>query len=512
MGVDCDFFGVLQEIRLLDSWKHLWQTSLAHSYFPANEMTVENNFGSFYRPILQYSHAIENYFLQDWWYGYTLVAIAFFGMTTGILAVIFTYAFPLFDALLLASLCAVHPALSPSLLSVTVLLSSAYFFIALSTLFYIFFYQHRKLTFLFGSLFFLFLALLSYDLLMIAPILLLLYLYFFNQKYILDVIPYFFINGICIGLRIFFMGTPPQKNLHDLSILIKQVLDNIIQVLRPFWGLEWTSTLIALCLTLLFTFLILMHWIQHKKDRQTIIWLLCSFIIGSWGIIVGYAQSRYFCLGLPFFAMLLYLLLDRSVSKKIVRGILILLIIAWGTRTFLNQANREKYIYARDIALHQLLNEYPSKQYFILTIPYFCKNEHFLLGTGIMQGLQLYSKDNTLKVYNIFNKIALYLEDFPSKGTLIINNSEHGYEIISTDPKNIWFTVLPGVEKYETSMGTVIIQKRKTSWQATELVVEFNDTYLQKNWINNTTFMYFDPHTWKFLPLQKDHLLKKGTR
>jgi magnesium-transporting ATPase (P-type) len=125
MGVDSDFFGVLQDVRLTTSWHSFWQGCLAQTYYSLNEIRAGTHFLSFYRPIAQHLHLIESYFFGNWWYGYTLGAITFFGMTAGILGVIFSYFYAPLDAIILALLWATHPALSPSLLSVTVLLSSA---------------------------------------------------------------------------------------------------------------------------------------------------------------------------------------------------------------------------------------------------------------------------------------------------------------------------------------------------------------------------------------------------
>ncbi len=512
MGIDSDFFGVLQDIRLTKSWHTFWKSGIATTYYPLNEVQNDTTFFTFYRPLVQHLHALESYLFGDWWFGYNLGAIFFFSMTAGLLGLIFSYFYTTYNAIILAFLWATHPALSPSLLSVTVLLSAAYFFIALSALCYIWFFKNKGFYFYLGSLICYAAGALSYDLLIIAPMPLFFFLLFFYRARLQEIIPYFCVTSLCIGLRVYMMGgLSHTKNSFSLISFLKMSVDNLIQTLRPFWGLQQSSTMITLMITSIFSCWIVFNFIQNKKDRLFITWLLFSFGIGSWGIIIGNSSSRYCTLGLPFFVLLLYWLMHQSFSKKTATCFLLFLISIGGIRTYNNFSMREQYTHARDTAMYELLNTYPSEQYLFLTAPHFCNHEIFLLSSGLMQGLQLFSNNDNLHVYHLIDTPLCTME-YPSQGTIKTTTIKNGYRLTATDPKKIWFMTPHHAQNIQSSMGTILINERTSSWQANDISIILDKKYRTKEWLQETRIFSWDPHTWKFIPLQKDHLLKKGKR
>lgn len=505
MGLDSDFFGVLWDVRATDSWISFWKSSLAQTYYPVNEQQQATTFLSFYRPIVQHLHALENYFFENWWLGYFFVAMGFFSCIAGILFLLFSYAYPLVDAVLMALLWAVHPALSPSLLSVTVLLTSAYFFIALSAFLYAQFYLRRSKLALWGSCLAYLCAALSYDLLMIAPALVVLFVFFCARDAWRSIIP-FAITGIgYLVLRVSAMGAFPSSSQGLLTLSLHGVIDNIVQTTKPFWGIQNAPTWVALVIVFFFVSLCLYHAWRYPSHRWTMLWLILSFGVGSWGIIIGNSSSRYFCMGLPFFVMLVHMILRGIFSVNLTRIILAVFVLMGGARTYLNHYYREIYTSERDTALQQLVADYPTKNYFVLSALHFCNNEIFLLSSGVMQGIQLVGNRPDARVYHLI-QIPLCTKTFPSQGKIEVTAVPQGYRIRSTQPEDLWFMVSHGVERMKISMGELIFHKKHSSWQATDVEIILNPEYCTKAWLDETTVVIWNPQIWRFEKVQTDHL------
>ncbi|MBL4588261.1 hypothetical protein JKY79_02870 [Candidatus Babeliales bacterium] len=517
MGFDCDFFGVLQDARLAPSWHHYWQNHVGGSSAPYNEMDLSTSFGSLFRPLWQHMHLLEWYLFGRWFYGYTLMAALFYAASAGILAVIFSYFYTAYQSIILGLLWATHPSLTPSLLSQTVLISTACFITFLSAFCYILYFLQNKKIYYILSLVFYFWATLSYDLYIIAPIPLFLFLFLFYRPRLYEIIPFFATTGLCLFLRFILLGPLKSSAPEALSTLFKNSLNfvqtrtipNIIQGLRPFWGLQESTTLIALILTLLFSAWIVWYFFKISKDRLFILWLLLSFSASSWGIFIGNPSTRYFALGIPFFVLLLHHLAHITFSKKVAEYFLLFVLFMGGARAFHNLSIRQEITDARDAAMHEVVAEYPSDQYLFFIVPYSCKNQNFLISSGLQQGLQLFSKNDDLRVYHVIDYL-FFTTELPSQGTILSEPIPGGYRFKVTENETAWFEVPPDVSRVEGSMGEVFINNRMKPWQSDDISVLLKPEFLKKEWLEKTLMFAWDPHTWKFVLLDTEHLMQSS--
>jgi hypothetical protein len=382
----------------------------------------------------------------------------------------------------------------------------SYLFVALSALMYAKFYTRHSSGAYAASIFFYICALLSYEVTMVAPVLLALFVLFFAHTRWRDVVPFVGINIAYFGLRFLVMGIPSASGAGvSMSSFITKILDNCMQAIKPFWGLQDAPTGVAIAVTLLFGLLCLQHCVRFPQQRWQMLWLVLSFGAGSWGIFLGNSSSRYFCMGLPFFVILVYLIIQGLMSVNKSRFVLAMLVIAGGARTIYNQTRREAYTAERDKAIQQLVADYPTKNYFVLSAPHFCNNEIFLLSSGVMQGIQLVGNRPDARVYHLI-QIPLCTKTFPSQGTIEVTAMPHGYRVCSTNPKDLWFMVLHGVDHMKISMGELVFHKKTSSWQATDVEIILNPEYRTKAWLEETTVVMWDPQAWRFDKVQTEHL------
>lgn len=517
MGFDCDFFGVLQDARLAPSWHHYWQNHVGGSSAPFNEMDMSTSFGSLFRPLWQHMHLLEWHLFGRWFYGYTLGAMFFYAASAGILAVIFSYFYTAYEASVLGLLWATHPSLTPSLLSQTVLISTACFITFLSAFFYLLYFLENKKGFYVLSLIFYFWATLSYDLYIIAPVPLFLFLFIFYRSRLYEIIPFFATTGLCLGLRFFLLGPLKSSTPAAIGTLLNNILHfvktrtmpNIIQGLRPFWGLQESTTLIALMVTLVFSAWVVWYFLKVSKDRLFIVWLFLSFSASSWGIFIGNPSTRYFALGIPFFVVLLHHLAHITFSKKIAEYFLLFVLFMGGVRAFHNLSIRQEITDARDAAMYEVVDKYPSEQYLFFIVPYSCKNQNFLLSSGLQQGLQLFSKKDDLKVYHVIDYL-FFATELPSQGTIVSEAIPGGYRFKVTESDTAWFEIPPDVSNVQGSMGEVLINHRIKPWQSDDISVLLKPEFLQKEWLEKTSMFAWDPHKWQFILLNKEHLIRNS--
>ncbi|MBL4588260.1 hypothetical protein JKY79_02865 [Candidatus Babeliales bacterium] len=505
MGIDSHFFEVLYQLKTVDSWSAIWSTESIQSYYPLNEIISDSPYIYFYRPILQSLHALELHLFGNWWLGYIFCSLLFFALTAGVLAVVFSYFYSFLDAIILIALYVVHPALSPAFLSITALFSAAYFLLALSLLCFIWYSQKRESIFYILSLFLYLASILTYECLIIATPLLCLFWFLFNYLKWYEILPFFCLTGAWIGVRFLLIGTSHSLQF-SLSSYVQAASMNFMQMLKPFWGLGYSSPLVALSISMLFCVWVGYHYLHEKKDRRLILWLVLSFII-TMAVFLLSGSAIIFCLGLPFFVLLIHLLLSHVFSNRSAQYLLLCIILFSGLRTFENFVNREQFTNARDIALHEVLSHYPSKKYIFLIAPHECKHQTFLLSSGLEQALRFLSQDDDLMLY-YFQKVSLCTNSFPSEGMIEVYTIDEGYRLQVTDPKRIWFSVPHDIQKIEGALGSVFINHRISSCKATDISIFLKSEYRKKEFIDTVVIFSWDPSMWKFVPVEKEHLVK----
>lgn len=506
MGINAHFFEILNQVGADHSWSSFWTTESVQSHYPFHTIMGDASKSYFYRPVLQSLHGLELYLFGHWWLGYVFTSLLFFALTAGTVAVIFSYFYSFFNVFILTALYVVHPILSPSFYSITALFSAAYFFAALSFLSFIWYFQKRGFIFYLLSLFLYGISIFTYEFLLVAPFLSIIFWLLFHHIKWYEILPYFCFSGLWVGVRFFIIG---KSYPYELSLLsyIKMVCFNIMHRLKPFWGIQHSSILVAFVLSILFCFWVGYHYLSERKDRQFILWLLLSSVVATGGLISN-SSSTHFCLILPFFVLLLHLLVYHAVAYKYATCFLLIFILLNGFRTFEDFANREQFTNARDIALHELLIQHPLKQYIFLMIPHRCKYETFLFSPSIAQALRFLSQNNDLMIYN-FTDISLCTSSFPSDGAIETYTVDGGYRLQVTDPYRIWFSVPHNVEKIESSLGTIFINHRISSDRVTDISIFLKSEYCKKKFLDKTVVLSWDPSIWKFVSVEKEHLIKE---
>ena len=173
-------------------------------------------------------------------------------------------------------------------------------------------------------------------------------------------------------------------------------------------------------------------------------------------------------------------------------------------------SNREVYTYKRDLAFVEVAKKFGGKKdlrLIYLGTLHFYDNEIFLMQSGMTQASRIFLKDPRLLAYHV-SESKIYCKDVPV-GNFEIVPVLGGYRFISSDPENLFIMCPYYWEEggcIDFSMGRIIVNKKLSGWQATDVTFVFDDKWVNKSNIKNTVILTWDVVSWKFVELDKSHL------
>ncbi len=521
IGFDSDCFGLVFFSAQIKSFHDLVLylfKPIQSSYVALNELTTHapEGFLTYFRPFMTLAHYVCYQIFGFNPYAYHLVNVGLHALTTSCLVYLFADFLNYWIAFLLALVFAFHPALTPAYVGVTSHVVPGYLFWALMLIAYAKFLKTERIYWHFLAAFLFLLSLLCYEIIIIFPVILILFLLIFYDKNIVKKSYLFFITTLgYLATRYFLLGpaaTHEQKAL-VLSSLPHKIMFNWYQAVKPFWGLQNGSKLMTIAVTLFFSTAFLITFLQAAERRRRLFFYLVSFFLLAWPISLVTADGRYFYPAIPIFALMLYEVVlhgtNRLHKKYSAPTTLfcLLLFIAWGMvhdRQAL--ATRVFVTHQRDRAFQGLAAYYrtiPDLRIIMLGTLHCYNSDTLLMQQGMTQAARLFFKNPELEAYHV-SQAKIY-SDGCTNHSFLITPLANGFRFVSPVPEKLFF-MIPHSWQEETvipfSMGTIIVHKKAASWKASDISFIFDSSWLTSTDLVKTRFVTFDLKLWGFVEIQ----------
>gem|GEM_PF-3822341 len=534
MGFDSDCFGfVFFTSQLKGFWQHVKYLTLPIQFayeslnYDIATYNPENHGGflTYYRPIGTLCHYICYSLFGPNAYAYFLVNVSLHAATASCLFLIYTFFLNYFWAALLALTFAFHPAMTPAYVGITCFIIPIYLFMAISVIFFLKHYQQSSWWKYLLAAFFYLLSLFCYEIVIIMPFVLILYLALFDIKNIFKQTWLFFVaTFLYIFSRYAFLGgikiEPTAGN--GFKKILTDAIFSWYQTVKPFWGMIYFSKIsVAVFMSLLVISVAAILWTCTTK-RKLMFFYLASFFLCSWTIFLGSPTTRYFYLAIPFFVLILYevamFISDRlnvitKFKSNFIAKFLLLLFLAWGvfnTHTFLK--NREFVTSKRDRAFKELASRYkdqPEAQFIFLGTVCYHNGDTLFMQRGMVQATKIFFNNPKQTAFHVI-EFKSFNEHADNK-TFLVSAIKNGFRFTSPDPEKL-FIMSPYTWKIDQpvrfSFGEITPHAKLDGWQTYDLSFTFDEKWLESIDINKTVFLTFDTNVWKFVELEKKHLYK----
>lgn len=517
IGFDSDCFGLVffsAQIKSFHDLLFCLLKPIQSSYKALNEMTAscQEGFLTYFRPMMTLSHYVCYHLFGFNPYAYHLVNVGLHALTTGTLFYVFTFFMLQTPAFCLALLFAVHPALTPAYIGVTSHVVPGYLAWALTLLAYAYFLQTDKRWWYCLAVFFFLISLLSYEIIIVFPILLTLYLIFFGYDQILYRSFLFLATtfGYLVA-RFALLGMPAlhEKKIFAVSSLPQKIFGNWHQAIKPFWGLQNSSKFFVIVISLLFLSSFLVTWYQATHRRKLLIFYTLCFFILAWPISLITADGRYFYPAIPFFLLIGYEIWRHS-KKKLLSFYgttsMICIFCVWSLYHDVTTLVTRSFItHRRDTAFKALVDYYkpiPDLRLIMVGTLHCYQHDTLLMQQGMTQAARLFFNNPNLEAFHV-TEAKIYVPHTPSV-SFIIKPLSHGFRFISPSPEELFFMIPQGWQE-ETpipfSMGHCILHKKHDSWKASDISFIFDASWLLPLDRARTKFVTFDVKNWCFVEL-----------
>jgi len=525
MGFDSDCFGLVffsSQIKNLHDLFSCIFKPIQSSYIALNELTSHSpeGFLTYFRPLMTLSHYVCYHLFGLNPYAYHLVNVVLHALTASCLVYLFAEFLNYWMALLLALVCAFHPALTPAYVGVTSHVVPGYLLWALMLLAYACFLRTNQQRWNLLAVLLFVLSLLCYEIAIVFPIVLILFLVMFKDKNIIKQSYLFFIATVgYLAARFFLLGPAAvhEQKILALSSLPQKILFNWYQAVKPFWGLQNSSKLITIIVTTLFAAAFFITLLQAPERRKRIIFYTLSFFLLAWPISLVSPDGRYFYPAIPFFALILYEICSHCTTwikigvipnliRNLVTSLCLLLFIAWGivhnrqaliTRSFVT--------HQRDRAFQGLVDYYqsiPDLRLIMIGTLHCYNSDTLLMQQGMTQAARLFFKNPELEAYHV-TQAKIYSQDLTQQ-SFNIQRLNNGFRFSSPIPEKLFF-MIPHTWQEEAaipfSMGIIIVHKKSAPWKASDISFIFDSLWLTSTDLVKTRFVTFDLRLWSFVQL-----------
>ncbi len=532
IGFDSDCFGLVFLSSQINGLKDLltqMQGSVQSSYEALNEVSKSqfHGFLTYFRPIMTLSHYVCYKIFGLNAYAYHLVNVGLHATTSSIVFIIFSKFISCGIAFLLALLFAFFPALTPAYVGVTSHVVPTYLFAALMIICYQrFLLTNRQRWQLVSAIFFL-ISLFCYEIIIVFPIVLTLFLFIFQETNTFDIKKivrqtYAFWIALLtyFVLRLFLLGSSISKSSFSLNFfsLIQKIIFNWYQAIKPFFGLQDFSKLVTIFVALICIIIIIFAFIKDQTTRKIIYFCSLSFFILAWPISFVTSDGRYFYLSIPMFIFMFYIALESTSKlfsfkqKYLIPKIVLLIGIVCGALHGTHALIIRSFVTnQRDKAFERLARDYKNiknlRLIMIGTLHCF-NNDTLFMQQGMTQAARLFFNNPRLEAYHVTQaKIFSHKKTMKS---FIIESLKNGFKFKSPDEENLFF-MIPHTWKEENvipfSMGKIIVHKKHATWKASEISFLFDEKWLKPEDKDRTIFVSFDLSTFTFKELYCDENL-----
>jgi len=514
MGFDSDCFGFVYYSSKIKSWSDLLEFLLGKKEFGYASLNIETGrigANSPYRPLgWLFCYARYLFFEYNaYFYFLSFVVIHAFAAST----IYYVYSLFLNNlwAFLLSLFFAFHPALVTSFIGLTGEEAITIFFWGLALLFYTKYFFNNRFFFYFFSALFYFISLFAWELGLIIPFLIFLFLLFFDWPNVIKKSWLFFVFLLAyLPLRMAIVTDA-------LGLTFKKIffgtIANLRQVVMPFWGVD--SKLIVFVLTLIMAGSLVFYFLKNRKSMKKMLFYCLGAAGGAWPIFLVGSNGRYLYLALPFLALIFFELikfysdfLPIGFRKKFIVFVLALFVCWQVSLDVVKLSNREDYTHRRDEALKELAVQYAGKDVNLacINVLHFCNNELFLMQSGLTQALRMFSGDDNLSFYFIEESKIYCKKNFI--GDIKVEAIKNGYRLTSSDSKNLFF-LFHGCENnkiFQTPMAQLVINNCFSYWQADDVSIIFKQDWLKHFKKKKAIIFMWDVRNWKFKELNSSHL------
>ncbi|MBS1988035.1 glycosyltransferase family 39 protein [Candidatus Dependentiae bacterium] len=533
IGFDSDCFGLVffsaQIKNFYDLVLQLFKP-IQSSYVALNELTTHapEGFLTYFRPFMTLAHYICYQVFGFNPYAYHLVNVGLHALTTSTLVYLFSEFLNCWIAFLLGLAFAFHPALTPAYVGVTSHVVPGYLFWALMLLAYLKFLKTDQQRWHLLAAFLFLLSLLCYEIVIVFPVVLLLFLVIFKYDNIIKK-SYLFLIAILSYLttRYFLLGPAAAHEQKALALtsLPHKIILNWHQAIKPFWGLQNASKVTTITVMTTFFYFFFMIFFQTPERRRRFIFYVLSFFLLAWPISLVSPDGRYFYPAIPVFTLILYemishlaMLIDKSSRKDLFNlalylknGIalpfLLMHFIGWGifhdrqalaTRTFVT--------HQRDQAFQSIADHYkniPDLRLIMIGTLHCYNSDTLLMQQGMTQAARLFFKNPELEAYHVTQAKIYSIQS--TNCSFHIQQLANGFRFTSPLPEKLFF-MIPHAWQQETpipfSMGTIIVHKKSAPWKASDISFIFDETWLAASDLVRTKFVTFDLNLWSFVQLE----------
>ena len=133
--------------------------------------------------------------------------------------------------------------------------------------------------------------------------------------------------------------------------------------------------------------------------------------------------------------------------------------------------------------------------------------------SGMTQATRFFFNNSNMLVYHVIE--SKFYSKYDTEKMFDIIPVNGGYRFVSSDSDNL-FIMSPHLwkegKKIEFSMGSIIPNKKYSCWQSTDVSFIFDQQWRDQNFLKNTVFLSWDMVNWKFIELDKKHLLIKDDK
>lgn len=515
IGFDSDCFGLVFLSSQIKSFNDL----LVHLFKPIQSCYVALNeqvcyqpdgFLTYFRPLMTLSHYICYQLFGFTPYTYHLINVGLHALTTSLVFVIFSSFISLSSSFMLSLLFAFFPALTPAYVGVTSHVVPTYVFSALIVLTYKKFLETNCMRWQLISALCFTLSLLCYEIMIVFPFILVVFLLMFNYDKIfyrsyLFVVAFF---GY-LAARFFLLGAPAahEQKILNFTSLPHKIFFNWHQAIKPFWGLQTISKPIVIGVTLIFLTLLLSAFFYAPHRRKKFIFYTISFFLLCWPISLVTADPRYFYPAIPFFILILYEIVLHFFSNLLLLSFALL--ISWSIWHDTNALRTRSFVtHARDRAFQGLAEYYghiPDLRLIMIGTLHCYNHDTLFMQQGMTQAARLFFNNQNLEAYHI-TQAKIYSHN-QTQRSFLIKQLNNGFRFISPEPEKLFF-MIPHSWNEETpvpfSMGTIIVHKKSDSWKASDISFLFDAQWLHKADLTKTKFVTFDLKLWSFVELNLD--------
>lgn len=500
MGLDSDSIGFVYHFGSISSGQELiagMSQGMEYAYSPLNEASAaaKPGFLGFFRPLSQLCFYVASHFFQQNAWDYYLLHIFFHALFCVILFLIYSEFLSALWASFLTLLFAFHPALSSSHLGITCFITPTYCLVAAAVLAYIYYYRTSNMLWGAGAASLFFIALCFYELPFGLVLVLLGYLFLFDYRSLVRKSLIILASvAAYLATRFWYTDTAisfEKKSLGlEIKKLVSQVFENVTQAIKPFWGIQEWSKAGAFVFTVGFLVLLIWFFLQAGAEKRKLAFFYSyAFIAASWPIIIANSSTRYCYLGLPFFCLLLFeliqaiaLSLSSFYAERIVAGMLFFCLGWSGLYCRERLSLREQLTYERDQGFNSVAELLKQGEGIVLLGGLqSTKNTVFIMQSGISQAFKLIAPGKNISAYHV-KELALCTAEYdaPVCDVEVIPN---GYRFVSPAPQKLYFMCPYAWEegtRVEVSMGTIAVNRKISGWQASDVSFEFNNLWKER--------------------------------